>query len=412
LVPAAIAVAFGALATDTAESVAIYLTPSTQIAEVDQEITVEVWWDFSDEPTLGGANDIYFDTSRLRFESWTHSGAGQPDFASNPNILEGHLEAFGAGTLDFNNCIGGPVLVGTIVFTALVAGETPVIITENDSNPMSSCVTFNPYLDIDIGSATVTIDSDSDFDGVIDSQDNCIDIDNNDQRDTDGDGHGNICDADFDNSCLVNFNDLSIMADGFFGSDPELDLDSNGIVNFADLSILADRFFQAPGPSALGSLCNPFPTFEIGDTGPGGGIVFYLEPGSDGTHGLLAADSDLSASHPWGCFGSNTGATDTDIGTGLTNTQTIISNACSNSDTAAELAGNNPASGWFLPSRNELDLMHENLHSQGLGGFADEVYWSSSEATANNAWSQIFGNGLIIQNNKTTLRRVRAIRAF
>ena len=48
---------------------------------------------------------------------------------------------------------------------------------------------------------------DSDGDGVTDDVDNCTAVPNAAQTDTDGDGHGNICDADFDNNCVSNFSD-------------------------------------------------------------------------------------------------------------------------------------------------------------------------------------------------------------
>ena len=51
----------------------------------------------------------------------------------------------------------------------------------------------------------------------IDSADNCTDVANPGQEDTDGDGHGNICDGDFDNTCgPVDFIDLSAFKVFFF----------------------------------------------------------------------------------------------------------------------------------------------------------------------------------------------------
>ena len=37
---------------------------------------------------------------------------------------------------------------------------------------------------------------------------------------------------------------------------------------------------------------------------------------------------------------------------------------------------------WWLPSRNELAKMRENLNEKGVGGFASDFYWSSSEVVA------------------------------
>lgn len=110
----------------------------------------------------------------------------------------------------------------------------------------------------DINDAPITIVAgavDSDGDGVDDSVDNCTDIANPAQRDTDGDGHGNFCDADFNNDCLVNALDLGIFRPAFFSADPDADLDGSGVVNAVDLGIFKSLFFGTPGPSAAPSLC-------------------------------------------------------------------------------------------------------------------------------------------------------------
>lgn len=92
---------------------------------------------------------------------------------------------------------------------------------------------------------------DFDGDGIYDDTDNCKNNSNPAQVDTDKDGYGNLCDADFDNNGLVNSLDLSTFKTKFLTSDPNVDLNSDGVVNSLDLSIFKPLFFKAPGPAAI-----------------------------------------------------------------------------------------------------------------------------------------------------------------
>ena len=152
--------------------------------------------------------------------------------------------------------------------------------------------------------------------------------------------------------------------------------------------------------------------FAIGDTGPGGGIVFYLEPGSDGTMGLEAATADQSTAAQWGCFSpvDVTGATGTAIGTGALNTQAILDENCTDTPDAA-MAAANVGPGWFLPSVDELNEMYTELHLNGLGGFADGFYWSSSQSSADARYRDFFSGGQFV-HGKIFALRVRAVRTF
>jgi hypothetical protein len=98
---------------------------------------------------------------------------------------------------------------------------------------------------------------DADGDGVPDADDNCTLLANPTQCDSDGDGYGNLCDGDLDNSGIVNFADLGLMKAAFFSTpaspnwNPDADLDCNGSVSFVDLGGLKSEFFGPPGPSGL-----------------------------------------------------------------------------------------------------------------------------------------------------------------
>jgi hypothetical protein len=141
-----------------------------------------------------------------------------------------------------------------------------------------------------------------------------------------------------------------------------------------------------------------------------GGIVFYLD-GNGG--GLVCAESDQSSGQ-WGCYGTSISGTSTGIGTGAANTAAIVA-GCSESSIAARICNNlvlNGYSDWFLPSKDELNLMYQNLKLAGIGGFAGDFYWSSSEDSSNYAWGQDFSTGLQDGTNKVNYKRVRAVRAF
>ena len=99
---------------------------------------------------------------------------------------------------------------------------------------------------------------DTDLDGFSDSADNCIDVANSDQRDTNGDGIGNACDGDFDDSCIsVNFADLGILKGAFLQPDTtDTDMDGDGQTNFVDLGMFKAGFLLAPGPSGIVNDCD------------------------------------------------------------------------------------------------------------------------------------------------------------
>lgn len=148
---------------------------------------------------------------------------------------------------------------------------------------------------------------------------------------------------------------------------------------------------------------------KIGDKAHGG-IVFYLD-GNGG--GLVCAEKDQSVKAVWGCDGITIGSS-TGIGTGLENTQKI-ENSINKSNTAAKICSDlvlNGYNDWFLPSKDELNLMYVNLKKTGIGGFASAYYWSSSEYSSNYAWGQYFGSGDQNNANKGNALYVRAVRAF
>ncbi|MBK7712962.1 MAG: hypothetical protein IPJ37_20025 [Bacteroidales bacterium] len=65
---------------------------------------------------------------------------------------------------------------------------------------------------------------------------------------------------------------------------------------------------------------------------------------------------------------------------------------------------------WYLPSKYELGLLFSQKDL--IGGFNNDVYWSSTEFSSITSWSQNFSNGKQVNLSKTLPYSVRAIRAF
>jgi hypothetical protein len=104
------------------------------------------------------------------------------------------------------------------------------------------------------GAGAYTTCTDADGDGAL-CADNCLGDANADQRDTNGDGFGNLCDGDFDGTCAVNFGDLATMKSQFFQGGTDTDMTGDDQTNFADLGLLKGDFFLPPGPSGLPNAC-------------------------------------------------------------------------------------------------------------------------------------------------------------
>jgi uncharacterized protein (TIGR03790 family) len=102
--------------------------------------------------------------------------------------------------------------------------------------------------------------ADQDGDGAPDGEDVCRDIPNPDQRDTDGDGFGNLCDADVDNDGRVTTSwgrpdrpgdiERIAIAAHEFANVPDYDLDGDGKVTKRDVSFAQVTVFLRPGPGA------------------------------------------------------------------------------------------------------------------------------------------------------------------
>jgi TolB-like protein len=118
---------------------------------------------------------------------------------------------------------------------------------------------------------------------------------------------------------------------------------------------------------------------QIGQPGPGGGIVF-LGPG-----GVYMEVSGILGEQNWS----------------------------SALNTARNYRGGG-YSDWRLPTKDELDLIYQNLRAKNRGSLGDSWHWSSSEYNNSYAWDQRFSDGSqdTDYGYKANTYSVRAVRAF
>ncbi|GHV49989.1 hypothetical protein AGMMS49579_02860 [Spirochaetia bacterium] len=179
--------------------------------------------------------------------------------------------------------------------------------------------------------------------------------------------------------------------------------------------------------------------YAIGDTGPGGGIIFYYSrqgftvgTAKDGVynggtyHYLEAAPADMGTT-PKADKGNlfawrSSGATYDDalldakgigIGVGYANTVAILAvDKAAPAARACKDATYGGKTDWYLPSERELTWMCANRAA--IGGFTNDWYWTSTQGAINYyfAFGQHFGDGIQFHTSKVDTHRVRAIRAF
>jgi hypothetical protein len=98
---------------------------------------------------------------------------------------------------------------------------------------------------------------DRDGDGLLDMHDVCAGVANPDQRDTDHDGYGNLCDGDFDGNGSTGGSDYLAFKIAFGtsagqpGYDPDIDLNGDGSIGGPDFLLFLGLFGEPPGPSGL-----------------------------------------------------------------------------------------------------------------------------------------------------------------
>ena len=168
-------------------------------------------------------------------------------------------------------------------------------------------------------------------------------------------------------------------------------------------------------------------TTKVGDTGPGGGVVFIDASTAGNNTGQCFEAAPATWALSWGCGSTMLVTEDLAIGMGKENTAAIVAGCAAGEDQtsmfAAKFADQLRAGGkddWFLPSQDELaelyaqrELFADCGEGQCAADLAASTYWSSSHGGAGDAVSMNFVDGSEPLNEpQKTIRFVRPVRSF
>lgn len=178
--------------------------------------------------------------------------------------------------------------------------------------------------------------------------------------------------------------------------------------------------------------CEVTQTYMIGETGPAGGRVFYDKGSySEGWRYMEIDMTQTDSLMQWGCDQIALNTTQTGIGKGLANSGKIkyyfdnLDNYYTNPvATCSDNADGTVATGyglyinngkqWFLPSKDELYMVYQNLGDMPVNNFGLNYYWSSTEEGTGTAWAIHLSSGETIPAPKaeTGYALVRRVHYF
>ena len=140
-----------------------------------------------------------------------------------------------------------------IAFTSNRDGENEIYAMRADGSTQIRLTNDNG----DYSQPAWQLGTDTDGDGAPNVADNCTLVSNPSQLDANGDGYGNLCDADLNNSGLVTTGDFGLLRSvlgqpaSFSPLAAAADLNGSGTVTTADFGMLRTQLGTPPGPSGV-----------------------------------------------------------------------------------------------------------------------------------------------------------------
>ena len=192
------------------------------------------------------------------------------------------------------------------------------------------------------------------------------------------------------------------------------------------LTVLATLVFSAvpvvvgQSPVAAAGTCMEVGTnCEVGDVGPGGGIVYYAA-GSPQWWGqfLEAKKTSTPAGGIWGAGRLLTPSLEgtnivelKQLGTGLWSSAYMSLDA---SSVVARLKDTAFSNGFHLPSKDELDALYNYWKTSGDKNlnYSAAPMWSSTEASPTFAWYQLFQDGTQFTDANGIIKGLKQNKAF
>lgn len=165
-------------------------------------------------------------------------------------------------------------------------------------------------------------------------------------------------------------------------------------------------------------------SYEVGDTGPAGGIIAYINPSDEGSWSYLEvalptwSGAEEDPAYPFGGRGVKIPDLSDAVGSGMANTARIVETLTPlvSMEYAAAICDNLVLGGyddWFLPSQEELNLIYENLAARNIGSFHEKkAYMTSSKGSSIQAQLFDMDEGTTPWGAKTAPFLVRPVRMF